>query len=181
MLNNAASGSPAVAGELKTWHKISVDFTSPETFSEAKSTFRDYRLDVTFTNAATGEVITVPGFFAADGDAANTSATAGNVWRVNFNPPSAGEWTYEASFRTGTDIAASTNPNAGQAVDFIDGQGGTIAIAPTDKTGEDFRAKGMLLQEEGGHYLQYQGDGDYFIRGGPGVPENFLANQDIDN
>ncbi|MEM6838021.1 MAG: putative collagen-binding domain-containing protein, partial [Cyanobacteria bacterium P01_C01_bin.120] len=40
---------------------------------------------------------------------------------------------------------------------------------------------GMLLQEEGGHYLQYQGDGDYFIRGGPGVPENFLANQDIDN
>ncbi|MEM9504799.1 MAG: DUF5060 domain-containing protein, partial [Cyanobacteria bacterium P01_E01_bin.43] len=181
MLNNAASSSPVVAGELKTWHKISVDFTSPEAFAETKSTFRDYRLDVTFTNATTGEVITVPGFFAADGDAADTGATAGNVWRVNFNPPSAGEWTYEASFRTGTDIAASTDPNAGQAVDFIDGEGGTIAISPTDKTGEDFRAKGMLLQGEDSHYLQYQGDGDYFIRGGPGVPENFLANQDIDN
>ena len=171
----------SVSGELKTWHKVSIDFEAPETFNEAKSTFRDYRLDVTFTNASTGEVVKVPGFFAADGDAANTSATEGNIWRVNFNPPSEGDWTYEASFRTGTDIAASTNPNAGQAVDFIDGYSGTLKIAPTDKTGEDFRAKGMLLQSEGSHYLQFQGDGDYFVRGGPGVPENFLANQDIDN
>ncbi|MEM9005052.1 MAG: DUF5060 domain-containing protein [Cyanobacteria bacterium P01_F01_bin.86] len=173
--------NPSVSGELKTWHKVSIDFEAPETFQENKSTFRDYRLDVTFTNASTGEVVKVPGFFAADGDAANTSATEGNIWRVNFNPPSEGDWTYEASFRTGTDVAASTNPNAGQAVDFIDGDSGTLKIAPTDKTGEDFRAKGMLLQGEDSHYLQFQGDGDYFVRGGPGVPENFLANKDIDN
>ncbi|MEM9004225.1 MAG: DUF5060 domain-containing protein [Cyanobacteria bacterium P01_F01_bin.86] len=171
----------SVSGELKTWHKVSIDFETPKTFQENKSTFRDYRLDVTFTNASTGEVVKVPGFFAADGDAANTSATEGNIWRVNFNPPSEGDWTYEASFRTGTNVAASTNPNAGQAVNFIDGDTGTLKITTTDKTGEDFRAKGMLLQGEGSHYLQHQGDGDYFVRGGPGVPENFLANQDIDN
>ncbi|MEL6382192.1 MAG: DUF5060 domain-containing protein, partial [Cyanobacteria bacterium J06626_18] len=171
----------SVSGELKTWHKVSIDFEAPETFQETKSTFRDYRLDVTFTNASTGEVVKVPGFFAADGDAANTSATEGNIWRVNFNPPDEGDWTYKASFRTGKDIAASTNPNAGNAVDFIDGEGGTLKIAATDKTGDDFRAKGMLLQDEGTHYLQFQGDEDYFVRGGPGVPENFLANKDIDN
>ncbi|MEO0762541.1 MAG: putative collagen-binding domain-containing protein, partial [Pseudomonadota bacterium] len=57
---------------------------------------------------------------------------------------------------------------------------GTLDIAPTDKTGDDFRAKGMILQAEGEHFLQYQGDGDYFVRGGPGVPENFLANGDFD-
>ena len=28
----------------------------------------------------------MPGYFAADGDAANTSATSGNKWRVNFMP-----------------------------------------------------------------------------------------------
>lgn len=181
MQNNASSGTSSVSGELKTWHKVSVDFAAPKSFGETKSTFRNYRLDVTFTNASTGEVVKVPGFFAADGNAANTGATEGNVWRVNFNPPSEGKWTYEASFRTGTDIAVSTNPNAGKAVDFIDGESGTLAIAPTNKTGEDFRAKGMILQDEGTHYLQHQGDEDYFIRGGPGVPENFLASPDIDN
>ena len=181
MMNNASSGRTSVSGELKTWHKVSIDFMTPKNFKETASTFRDYRLDVTFTNQSTGQVITVPGFFAADGDAANTSATEGNVWRVNFNPPSVGDWTYEASFRTGKDIAASANPNAGAAVNFINGEGGVLKIAPTDKTGEDFRAKGMILQGEGTHYLQHQGDGDYFIKGGPGVPENFLANKDIDN
>ncbi|MEL6570390.1 MAG: cadherin-like domain-containing protein [Pseudomonadota bacterium] len=173
-----------ITGEQKVWHKITLDFEAPETFSESPSTFRDYRLDVTFRNTVTGEVITLPGYFAADGDAANTNATSGNIWRVNFNPPSEGAWEYEASFRTGTDIAAKTYaeaPNAGSAVGYIDGASGTIDVAPTDKTGDDFRAKGMILQDEGTHYLQHQGDGDYFIRGGPGIPENFLANQDFDN
>lgn len=173
-----------ISGEQKTWHKITVDFEAPETFNEDPSTFRDYRLDVTFRNADTGEVLTVPGYFAADGDAANTNATSGTVWRVNFNPPSEGTWTYEASFRTGEDIAARTfadAPNAGQAVGFIDGDSGTIDVSPTDKSGEDFRAKGMILQDEGTHFLQHQGDQDYFVRGGPGIPENFLANTDFDN
>ncbi|MEM6891311.1 MAG: cadherin-like domain-containing protein [Pseudomonadota bacterium] len=173
-----------VSGEQKTWHKITVDFEAPQSFEETPSTFRDYRLDVTFRNADTGEVVTVPGFFAADGDAANSNATSGNIWRANFNPPSEGNWTYEASFRTGKDIAAKTYeeaPKAGSAVSFINGETGTIAVSPSDKGGEDFRAKGMILQDEGTHFLQHQGDGDYFVRGGPGVPENFLANKDFDN
>ncbi|MFK7764038.1 MAG: DUF5060 domain-containing protein, partial [Roseobacter sp.] len=167
-----------------TWHKITIDFEAPQTFSEDPSTFRDYRLDVSFRNTDTGETITVPGYFAADGDAANSNATSGNIWRVNFNPPSEGNWEYEANFRTGNDIAATSYadaPNAGTAVGFIDGEGGSFTVTPTDKTGEDFRAKGMILQDEGTHYLQHQGDQDYFVRGGPGIPENFLANTDFDN
>ena len=173
-----------ISGEQMTWHKITVDFEAPQDFSEEASTFRDYRLDVTFTNTDTGEVVTIPGFFAADGDAANTNATSGNVWRANFNPPSEGNWEYEASFRTGVDIAATTfesDPDAGEAVAFIDGERGSITVTETDKTGDDFRAKGMIVQDEGTHYLQHQGDGDYFIRGGPGIPENFLASTDFDN
>ncbi|MEL6523681.1 MAG: DUF5060 domain-containing protein, partial [Pseudomonadota bacterium] len=173
-----------VTGETKVWHKVTLDFEAPQDFSEDPSTFRDYRLDVTFTNSDTGEVLTIPGFFAADGNAANSNATSGNIWSVNFNPPSEGNWTYTASFRTGEDIAATTfadAPNAGTAVSFIDGETGTINVTASDKTGDDFRAKGMILQDEGTHYLQYQGDGDYFVRGGPGIPENFLANTDFDN
>ena len=168
-----------LSGQLQTWHKVTLDFTANRTFQEEADTFRDYRLDVTFTNESTGETIRVPGFFAADGDAADTNASSGDVWRVNFNPPSEGEWTYEASFRTGNDIAASVNPNAGSATDF-DGASGSFDVTPTDKTGDDFRAKGMLLQDEGTHYLRHQGDGDYFVRGGPGVPENLLATADFD-
>ncbi|MEM8990515.1 MAG: DUF5060 domain-containing protein, partial [Pseudomonadota bacterium] len=174
-------GAASVQGELKQWHKITLDFEADQTFQENPSTFRDYRLDVTFTHAGTGETYTVPGFFAADGDAAESGATSGKIWRVNFNPPKEGEWSYEASFRTGNDIAASTNPNAGQPVNSINGDMGTLSVAATDKTGDDFRAKGMILQDEGTHYLQHQGDGDYFIRGGPGVPENLLATQAFDN
>ncbi|WP_210527179.1 malectin domain-containing carbohydrate-binding protein [Rubellimicrobium arenae] len=170
-----------ITGELRTWHKATLDFVAPMTFSESADTFRDYRLDVTFTNARTGETLTVPGFFAADGDAADTGASEGRVWRVNFNPPSEGTWTYTASFRTGNDIAASLDARAGVAVEGLDGEAGRFVVAPTNKTGDDFRAKGMILQGEDSHYLQHQGDDDYFVRGGPGVPENFLASRDIDN
>ncbi|WP_424930531.1 Ig-like domain-containing protein [Amaricoccus tamworthensis] len=173
-----------ITGERMTWHKITLDFESPLEFSEEPSTFRDYRLDVTFRNDASGEIITLPGYFAADGDAANTNATTGAIWRVNFNPPSNGVWEYEASFRTGTDVASipyDIDPSAGRAVDFINGTSGSIAVRESDKPDSDIRAKGMILQDEGTHYLQHQGDGDYFIRGGPGIPENFLASTDFDN
>ncbi len=177
-----------ISGEIKTWHKISIDFMTAETFTESPSTFRDHRLDVTFsaTHPQTNELVTyeVPGFFAADGDAANSGAAEGNVWRVNFTPPFEGEWTYEASFLKGTDIAARTSAAPGdpgvEVLGFETAEAGSFTVDPTDKTGEDFRAKGMILQAEDTHYLQHQGDGDFFIRGGPGVPENLLATADYD-
>jgi hypothetical protein len=58
---------------------------------------------VTFVHGATGKTYVVPGFFAADGNAAETSATGGNQWRVHFTPDEEGTWTYTASFRRGTD------------------------------------------------------------------------------
>ena len=161
-----------VRGELKTWHKVTVDFQGPER-SETAATFRDYRLDVSFTNDKTGEIFVVPGYFAADGNAAETGATSGDVWRVHFNPPSQGEWTYAASFRTGTDVAASTNPSAGQPLAAFDGQSGSFTVGPTDKVGEDFRAKGML-EYTGEHYLRHAGTGEPFLKGGANSPENFL-------
>ncbi len=167
-----------VSGELKQWHKITVDFEGPSVTEEA-STFLDHRLDVTFTNAATGETIKVPGFFAADGDAANTSATSGNVWRVHFTPPDTGEWSYVASFRTGDFVAVSLDPNAGTAASF-DGASGSISVIESDKTGDDLRAHGTLVND-GDFYLSYAGSGKTFIKSGVGGPENFLAFDGFDN
>ncbi|MEL7332105.1 MAG: Calx-beta domain-containing protein [Cyanobacteria bacterium J06560_2] len=169
-----------VTGELKTWHKVTVDFEGPS-LSEtgAVNPFRDLRLDVTFTHATTGETFVVPGYFAADGDAANTGASEGNIWRAHFSPPSAGEWRYEASFRAGDAIAASLNPTAGRSGGAIDGETGSFSVSKTNKSGTDLRSKGRL-EYVNEHYLQYAETGEYYLKSGINSPENFLAYQDFD-
>ena len=89
----SASWAGAISGELKTWHKITLTFDGPETSETAEpNPFTDYRLNVTFSKGA--KTYDVPGYYAADGNAANTSATAGNKWRVHFAPCEAGQWQY---------------------------------------------------------------------------------------
>ena len=167
-----------VSGELKRWHKVTVDFTGPQASEDNASTFLNYRLDVTFTNG--NNSYTIPGYFAADGNAGESGATAGTVWRVNFCPDKTGTWIYTASFRTGTNVAVADNPNTFATDASINGQTGTFTVAETDKTGRDMRAKGRL-RYVGKHHLQYEGNGEYFMKAGPDSPENLLAYNDIDN
>ena len=95
-----------VSGELKRWHPLTITFEGPEVSETGEpNPFRDYRLNVSFRHEETGEGQIVPGYFAADGNAADTGADAGSRWRVHFTPGRTGAWTYEASFRTGTDVA----------------------------------------------------------------------------
>jgi hypothetical protein len=170
-------GAAKVSDELKQWYKVTLTFTGPNTGEGSQpNPFLDYRLNVTFTKG--NKQYIVPGYYAADGNAAETSAKAGNKWRVHFTPDETGQWTYVASFRTGPDIALSDDPKAGSATAF-DGVTGTIETAPSDKTGRDGRAKGML-RYVGGHYLKYAGSSEYFLKGGADSPENFLAYADFD-
>ncbi len=68
------------------WHPFAIDFKGPDTAENAsKNPFTHYRLWVKFTNGDTEKL--VRGFYAADGNAANTGATDGNIWRVRFSPP----------------------------------------------------------------------------------------------
>ena len=134
-----------VSGETKTWHRVTITFDGPSTSeSAAPNPFRDYRLDVTFSKG--GRSLRVPGFYAADGNAAESSATSGAKWRVRFCPDEAGTWTYTASFRTGTDLAASTDSAAGTATSF-NGASGSFTVGASDKTGRDHRAKGRLKRQ----------------------------------
>ncbi|MHB1037760.1 MAG: DUF5060 domain-containing protein [Pirellulales bacterium] len=180
-LGAAAEGGPrsqgAVSGELKKWHRVSITFEGPETSEIAEpNPFRDYRLEVTFARAE--RRVIVPGFYAADGNAAETGAAQGNRWRVHFVPDEVGEWTWKASFRTGRDIAISPDSAAGKPAAF-DGAAGKFTVGPSDKTGRDFRAKG-LLRYVGEHYPRFAETGEFFLKGGADSPENFMAYADFD-
>ncbi len=174
---SAAAENAVVTGELKKWHKVTITFTGPETSETAEpNPFRDYRLDVTFQKSDKRYV--VPGYYAADGNAGQTSASTGNKWRVHFVPDEAGQWNFKASFRTGPDIAISDDTQASLQLAFDDAKG-SFTVGPTDKTGRDHRAKG-LLKYVGKRYLQFAETGEYFLKGGADSPENFLAYADFD-
>ncbi|MEL6655504.1 MAG: PKD domain-containing protein [Bacteroidota bacterium] len=174
------TGAVTVSGELKKWHKVTLSFDGPfySELNAGVNPFLDYRLIATFTNGE--KTYEVPGYFAADGNAAETSAGEGNVWRVHFAPDEVGTWTYTISFRLGSQVAISTVPGAGTALPPIDGITGTLEIGESDKSIPDNRARGRL-QYVGQRYLRYAETGEYFLKGGADAPENFLAYEDFDN
>ena len=178
-LCQAASGGQ-ITGELKQWHKVTLSLDGPQA-SETDNDpnpFTDYRMDVTFTHESGSPSYKVPGYFAADGNAAESSASSGTKWRAHLAPDKTGKWTYRVSFIKGKNVAVEEGAR-GRAVAGCDGASGSFNIAPTDKTGRDFRAKGRLTYV-GKHYLQFAGTEEYFLKAGADAPENFLAYRDFD-
>jgi hypothetical protein len=167
-----------VKGELKKWHKVTLILEGPETSEQAEENpFLSYRLNVTFTHNESQEKLQIPGYYATDGNAANTGAEAGNIWKVHFAPHKTGEWTYEVDFKKGK-WAAVRNSEKIKSGEYMDGKAGVLVIADTDKTGRDFRGKGFL-QYVGEPYLKFQ-NGSYFLKCGADAPENFLAYDQFD-
>jgi hypothetical protein len=166
-----------ITGEKKIWHTITFTFAGPETSEyDTINPFTDYRLDVEFTGG--GKKYNIPGYFAADGNASETSARSGNKWRVHFCPSSEGEWNYKVSFLKGRNIAVTDDPGICQKC-FMDGASGTFNVEKTDKTAPDFRAEGRLTYD-GSHYLKHAGTGKLFLKGGADSPENFLGYREFD-
>lgn len=176
----AAASGAEIGGECRKWHKITLSFKGPETSETADyNPFMHYRLNVTFTHQATGRQLVVPGYFAADGNAGETSAASGDVWRVHFAPDQTGEWRYEVDFRKGLWLAVSERADAGESAGYMDGESGTIVVRPSDKRGADNRARGRL-DYDGSRYLKYRESGKPMLKTGVDSPENFLAYADFD-
>ncbi|WP_299664947.1 DUF5060 domain-containing protein [uncultured Polaribacter sp.] len=161
-----------IEGKLEKWHKVTINFKYKELAeTDANNPFLNYRLNVTFTN---GDFkITVPGFFATDGNAAETSAKKGPVWQVRFMPNKTGKWTYKASFRTGNEIAVNEDENSGKSIGF-DGASGSFVI----KKSKD-RINGRLVYKNE-RYLYYSESNKPFLKGGTDSPENFLGYFEFD-
>jgi len=168
---------PVITGELKKWHTITLTFTGPHANEEGGANpFLDYRFDVTFRKGQ--HAFTVPGYFAADGNAANTSAADGNKWRVHFSPDEEGEWSWYATFRKGEDAALSYEPESIPKAGYFDAMQGKLVVGPTDKSGRDFRGRGRL-EYYSRRYWRFAESGDYFIKIGVSA-DNLFATADFD-
>jgi len=177
---SAADTKAVVTGERKQWHKVTLTLDGP--FARERDTdpnpFLDYRLTVRFQHESGAPAYDVPGYFAADGNAGETSAEEGTKWRAHLSPDAPGRWSWRVSFVKGP--RAAVDPKAAVApVPGLDGAAGSFEVLPTDKTGRDFRARGRL-QYVGGHYLRFAGSGEYFLKAGADAPETLLACADFD-
>ncbi len=175
--NNILNGQE-INGELKKWHKVTLSFEGPETSEQAEDNpFLNYRLQVTFEHPKSGKSYSIPGYYAADGNAGNTSAYSGKIWKVHFAPDETGNWNYKVNFKKGKWAAVRTS----EELKSVEGDSltGKFAIAESDKTGRDFRGKGRL-QYVGERYLKFAETGEYFLKCGSDAPENFLAYDKFD-
>jgi hypothetical protein len=172
-------GHISVSGELKQWHKVTLDLDGPYAHERDNrpNPFVDCRFEVRFTHASGTPDYVVPGYFAADGDAANSSAEAGTTWRAHLAPDKAGKWSYEVAFQRGA--GAALDAGNYDEVRPYHGQRGSFEVQPTDKSGRDLRGQGRLSYV-GRHYLQFAGNKKYFLKIGADAPETLLAFVDFD-
>lgn len=159
------------------WDKVVLDFEGPELNEEGDDNpFTDYRMEVTFSNRH--KEVVIPGFFAADGKAAETGASKGNVWRVIFRSDEEGTWTYQVSFRKGKNISTDPDSQAGEPLGF-DGSTGSLTVYSANAQRPDLRSKGRLLATDN-RYFQFAETSEYFLKGGADSPENLLGYEDFD-
>ncbi|MFC2080711.1 DUF5060 domain-containing protein [Bacteroidota bacterium] len=158
-----------IGGELKQWHNVVLTLNGP--FAHETDTspnpFTDYRMNVVFSHESGAPSYTVPGYFAADGNAAETSAESGDKWRAHLSPDKTGIWNYLVSFQLNGKITK------------WDGKTGSFQVESSDKKEPDLRAKGRL-QYAGERYLKFSGTGEYFLKAGADAPETLLAFADIE-
>lgn len=163
--------------KLPLWNTLTLDFRGPETSEMAQiNPFTDYRLQVDFYHPESQ--YRIRGFYAADGNAAETSADSGNIWRVHFSPDQVGEWQYTARLSQGKNIAIDLQPGSGAEVNLPNKTGHFIVTAP-NQIGEGFSAKGRLTTKNG--YYQFKDTDQYWMKGGTNSPENLLAYEDFDD
>jgi hypothetical protein len=140
--------------------------------------FRDFRLTVEFQHIQSGLTLHVPGYFAADGMAAESGASSGTIWRAHLAPPLPGQWTYRATFRQGTDIAIILDPGAGDDAP-MSGKSGTFLIENPVEAPLGFLGKN-LLSASSETYLRHAGTSEVFLKFGANSPENFLGYSGFD-
>ncbi|WP_298532991.1 DUF5060 domain-containing protein [uncultured Algibacter sp.] len=159
----------------KQWHTVTLGIEGPETSeSDKDNPFLNYRLEVEFYNEEFSQK--VYGFYAADGNSAETSASKGNIWKVRFKPDKLGDWSYSASLYKGDSIALK--PSSGKS-ELINSKKGRFIVVRSDKEGDDFRGKGILEASSG--YFKFRGTNNYWLKVGANSPENLLAYKDFDD
>lgn len=165
----------ATVSEPRTLHQpIQFDTSGPDA-NEADTSpnpFLDIRFDL-LLEAPSGNTMTVPGFFAGDGN----GNVQGNVWRARFTPDELGEWRYTIKLLSGANAAVLDQTDNLSGVGQHNDTGVFTVSEATNATG--FEQYGRLSYV-GEHYLKFS-DGPYWIKGGVDSPENFFGYIGFDN
>ena len=174
------NGSVEISGDLAQWHKVTLTLDGPYAHErdDAPNPFTDIRMTVRFEHESGEPTYVVPGYFAANGDAANSSAQSGTKWRAHLSPDKPGTWSYEVSLQCAPGVAVASAAEIQDARECA-GVSGEFVVQASDKQGRDFRGQGRL-QYVGGHYLRFADSGGYFLKAGPDAPETLLAYRDFD-
>ncbi|WP_255727697.1 DUF5060 domain-containing protein [Rhodohalobacter sulfatireducens] len=158
-------------------HALTLSFEGPMTSEDAEvNPFLNYLLFVEFEHEEHQE--TIRGFYAADGNAAETSATSGNTWQVRFSPGHPGIWTYNATLFKGDSVSVKQRQDEADQIEITNSQG-TFEVLSNGDSDRDFHDRGKLIASNG--YLQFEDSGTYFLKAGSDSPENFLAFQGFDD
>lgn len=169
-----------VHGERKCWHNVMVSLSGPWASEQdtAPNPFVDYSMVVRFRHESGTPDYFVLGYFACDGNAAESSATKGNIWRAHLSPDKAGRWSYEILFRSGPGVAFDFDSGVPQSP--FDGLRGEFTVAPSDKKGKDLRAQGRL-QYVKKRYLKFSESGRTFLKLGVEPELALLGSSDFDD
>lgn len=158
------------------WQPVTLNFEGPQTSETASmNPFTDYRLLVRFVHQDSERVIR--GYYAADGNAAETSASSGNVWQVKFTPDRPGLWRYNASLYKGAGVALADRPEAGQQIPITNATG-NLKVVKAESQATGFHALGTLYTK--GRYYYTADQDKVWLKGGTNSPENLLAFNEFD-
>ena len=167
------------------WQPLTLTLDGPfaHELDNEPNPFRDYALTVTFTHESGSPEYHVPGYFAADGSAAETSAKSGTKWRAHLSPDKPGKWTYITHFHTGKDVAllpAGEFPK--QELNSLEkyNVSGHFNIKKTPKNAPGFYTHGRLTYVNS-NYLQFAGSKKPFLKVGADAPETLLGYADFDD
>ncbi len=157
------------------FHPLTFDFVGPQTSeTSAANPFTDYRLIVSFFAPGSDTPIHIRGFYAADGNAADTGAADGNIWRAIFTPNKTGIWRWTARLATGSDIAIDLQPESGNTI-AMPQSSGSFRVGPSLAEGKDWRAPAHgRLVAQGGELIA-TGSGRPWLKTGANSPENLLG------
>src|SRR4029453_5250817 len=129
-------GSVKFEGEMMQWHKVTLTLDGPyaHELDNEPNPFTDYRINVSFRHESGSPDYRVPGYFAADGDAGNSSADSGTTWRAHLSPDKPGKWSYRVSAVKGKNAALDPDM-AGGRLGRVGGKKGSFKNAPPQKAG----------------------------------------------
>lgn len=164
-----------ISGVLQPYRRVTLALQGPATSELAPSNpFLEVAMAVTFVHVSSGLTHRVPGYFAADGQAGETGASAGNIWKAHLSPGLSGTWTWSVSFRWG-DLVALKPFGSGTALAPYHGLSGDFEVQPIGAApSSSLRANGRLRMGSA-HHLLHEGNDEAWLQTGTNSPENFLA------